>query len=526
MKTAEGFGYCHANGCTVPSDSSSSPAETGQKILSTPKKLGNMIPQDEISYQAIKTRGLTLDTCAHYKYGVAQYKGKTVQVAQWFDDTGEPMCQKLRFADKGFAILGDKFYMGLYGLTRAQKGGKRIVITEGEIDAKAAFQALGGTWPVVSLPNGADSAPDAIKRDLEFLESFDEVVLAFDQDEPGHKATRACRDLFTTGKVRIAVLPRKDCGEMVERGESAELRNLLWKAPRYQPEGIVTGDSIWDALANRKVVEGRPYRWKGLQALTKGYRDKELVLITGGTGSGKSTGARHVCEEHLAAGDKVGYIALEESVFQSVSGIYGVKLGRQTVLDVEAPLEELAPIHELYGNSLVLLDHFGSTDGDNLISKMRYFVKALGCNILFLDHITIAISGLESKDERQAIDKILTDLRSLIEETGCRVYLISHLSRPKDGSHEEGKKITLRDLRGSHSLGQIPDHVWAFERDQSNDDIDKQNRLLVRILKNRPVGLLGVACFLQYCSETGILTEVESEDPDHALGAINPDEYK
>jgi twinkle protein len=494
--------------------------------MSTSTKLGNMIPQDEISYQPLKSRGLKLETCHHYKYGVAEFKGKKVQVAQWFDDTGEPMCQKIRFPDKSFVVLGDKFYMGLFGLGRVQKGGKRIVITEGELDAQAAYQALGGTWPVVSLPNGADDAVKAIKKDLEFLESFTEIVLCFDQDEAGQKAVKATRDLFTTGKVRICVLPRKDAGEMVERGESEELRSILWKAPRYQPEGIITGDAIWDQLVNRKVVPGIPYRWKGLNNLLKGYRQKELILITGGTGAGKSTVCQHLCEEHLANDEKVGYIALEESVFQSSSAIYGIKLGRRTVLDEVAPLDELAPIHAQYGHNLVLLDHFGSTEGDNLVSKLRYFVKALGCTVLFLDHITIAISGLETADERKAIDKLMTDLRSLVEETGVRLYVVSHLTRSKEGSHEDGARIRLKDLRGSHSLGQIPDVVLAGERNQGADDNSERNQILWRVLKNRPVGLLGVACLLAYDHETGLLTELQLDEPDHALAALDPEQHR
>jgi twinkle protein len=58
------------------------------------------------------------------------------------------------------------------------------VVTEGEIDAMSVSQAFGNRWPAVSLPNGAQSAKKAIQRSLEYLTSFDEVVLAFDMDEP------------------------------------------------------------------------------------------------------------------------------------------------------------------------------------------------------------------------------------------------------------------------------------------------------------------------------------------------------
>ena len=45
--------------------------------------------------------------------------------------------------------------------------GKRIVITEGELDAASCWEAMDG-WPMVSLPHGAASAKKDIQKQIPF----------------------------------------------------------------------------------------------------------------------------------------------------------------------------------------------------------------------------------------------------------------------------------------------------------------------------------------------------------------------
>jgi twinkle protein len=151
---------------------------------------------------------------------------------------------------------------------------------------------------------------------------------------------------------------------------------------------------------------------------------------------------------------------------------------------------------------------------------MRYFIKALKCEIVFLDHISIAISGQETDDERRMIDRLMTELRSLVEETQVTLVVVSHLRRVQGTPAEEGGQISLQHLRGSQTLSQIPDIVLAFERNQQAEDEDTKNTVLCRVLKNRPVGLTGVMTYLKYQPNESTMYEVAKEatvfdDDDH-----------
>ena len=156
-----------------------------------------------------------------------------------------------------------------------------------------------------------------------------------------------------------------------------------------------------------------------------------------------------------------------------------------------------------------LYDGFGSFDPDIIYNRIEYLAVGLDCKIIFLDHLSILLSGLDG-DERRTIDQTMTRLRSLVEATGITLFLVSHLRRTQsDQNHEEGARVTLGQLRGSGSISQLSDAVIALERDQQNGGSDSATT--VRVLKNRHTGEVGIAGKLTYDLDTCKFTEHEAE---------------
>jgi twinkle protein len=155
--------------------------------------------------------------------------------------------------------------------------------------------------------------------------------------------------------------------------------------------------------------------------------------------------------------------------------------------------------------NLFLYDHFGSCDSDNLISRIRYMARGLECGFIFLDHISIVVSGIDDGDERRIIDNTMTKLRMLTQELHVGMIVVSHLKRLKEGAHEEGGQTSLSQLRGSGAIGQLSDIAIGLERNQQDEE--KKNLTRMRVLKNRLDGDTGVAGTLRYDKITGRLTE-------------------
>ena len=156
-------------------------------------------------------------------------------------------------------------------------------------------------------------------------------------------------------------------------------------------------------------------------------------------------------------------------------------------------------------------DHFGSMDNDEILSRIRYMAQALDCKWIFLDHLSILVSGQEDTDERKSIDILMTKLRSLVEQTNIGLLLVSHLRRPSgDRGHEDGREVSLSHLRGSASIAHLSDSVIALERDQQAEDDVLANTTTIRVLKNRYTGDTGIATHLFYDKETGRMKEISN----------------
>jgi len=471
-------------------------------------------------FAALSKRGITEETARKFGYQVGDFIGTKVQIAPYYDADKQIVGQKIRFPNKDFKVLGSLKTAGLFGQQLWGQGGKKVVITEGEIDAMSVSQLQGNKWPVVSVQNGAQAAKKSVKEQLEWLETFEQVIFMFDMDEPGQKAAVECAELLTPGKAHIAHLPMKDPNECLVKGQGDQVVSAIWQAKVYRPDGIVSGEELWQSVVEEDANYTVLYPWAGLNEKTRGLRAAELVTVTAGSGIGKSAVVREIAHHLLQLGERVGMLMLEESTKRTALGLMGINLNKPLHLTKEGVSEaDLRTAFDATVGSgrLYLYDHFGSTDIDNLLSRVRYMARSLDCRWVILDHLSIVVSGLGDGDERRLIDNAMTMLRTLVQETGIGLILVSHLKRPPGQGHEEGAQTSLSQLRGSAAIAQLSDMVLGLERNQQSDD---PNVTLVRVLKNRFSGETGEACHLRYDRETGRLAE---GSPDFEPQA--PDEF-
>tara|TARA_Y100001973_G_scaffold29111_1_gene44080 strand:+ start:4128 stop:5582 length:1455 start_codon:yes stop_codon:yes gene_type:complete len=465
-----------------------------------------------IDYEIVplNRRGIDIETCKQWKYGVGEYDGQPVQVANYSNSTGQVIAQKLRFSDKRFKWLGDTSQVELFGINLWRDGGKMVVVTEGEIDSLSISKANGGKWPVVSVPNGAKSAAKVVAKHIDWLETFESVILCFDQDDAGRTAAVEAAQMLSPGKVKIVTsLPQKDANDCIQNGQIRELMDAIWGAKSFRPDGVIPGEETWDLIIADDGRQSIPYTFSGLNDMLFGMRGGELVTLTAGTGIGKSSIARKWAYDLNKEGHRVGYIALEESIRKTAENIMGFEMEipphRWELEGVTEEQKRKAFEATIGSGRMVLYDHWGSIDPANLLNRIRYMARAMDCKYIFLDHLSIVVSALESGDERRMIDSTMTKLRSLVEETGVHLVLVSHLRRPDGRSHEEGGATSLSQLRGSHAIAQLSDAVIGCERNQQDDTA--ANRLTLRVLKNRYAGLTGVCQTLEYDDQTGLLHE-------------------
>ena len=481
----------------------------------------NLMNTSEGEFIPLKDRGITVETAK--KYGVKavlNYKGEIIKHLYPYYVNNEIAGYKVREQNKMFSWKGTSQGTGLFGEQLFKAGGKYVTLVEGECDAMAAYELLGSKWPVVSIKSGAAGAVKDVKHSIEFLEKFDSVVINFDNDAAGKSATKKVARLLTPGKAKILPLPEefKDANEMLQKGNHHSYVAAWWNSKTYTPSGVVNARDLKEKYFNREKMESVPYPWEGLNKKLYGLRAGELVTLTGGTGLGKSSITREL--EHWlinTTSDNVGIVALEEHDLRTLDCLMSIEANDRLYIDhirEKYSKEFLDDLYtKIYDNGRVWIHaHFGSSNIDEIFSKIRFMIIGCDCKWIVVDHLHMLVSSITEGDERRTIDSIMTRLRSIVEETGVGMILVSHLRRVEGNrGHENGVTVGLNHLRGSQSIAQLSDCVIALERNQQADDPLESQTTHLRVLKSRYTGDVGMATHLLYTHNTGRLSEIESE---------------
>jgi len=495
--------------------------------FSTYQRNNNNNNSTEASFNALIDRGISIETAK--KYGVKSVLSSDGSIYEHHYPmyiNNEVVATKIRRPNKEFYWRGSSKGTSLFGQQLCQEGGKYITITEGECDAMAAYQLMGSQWPVVSVKNGAEGAVRDVKDNLEFLESYETIVINFDNDKVGREAAKKVARLLKPAKAKILQLPEqfKDANEMLKLGQHKAYVSAWWASKIYTPSGVLNVTDQRTNYKKRERKESVPYPWEGLNSKLEGLRQGELVTLTGGTGLGKSSVTREL-EHWLVRNtkDNIGIIALEEDWRRTIDGILSIEANAKLHIDsirseyTDDQLDELFDI--LYDgenkNRVWVHAHFGMNDLDSIFSKLRFMIVGCGCKWVVVDHLHMLVSCSVEGDERRTIDNIMHRLRTLVEETGAGLILVSHLRRI-DGNrgHENGIATGLSHLRGSQSIAQLSDCVLSLERNQQSDDPIESSTTKVRVLKSRYTGDVGLATSLYYDNNTGRLEEVDLGDVD------------
>jgi len=246
--------------------------------------------------------------------------------------------------------------------------------------------------------------------------------------------------------------------------------------------------------------------------MTGGIRAQELVVVTAGSGLGKSQFIREVIWQLLCeTQENIGIMFLEESVKRTALSLMSLAINKPLHL-VEVEVDERqkreAFDKTLGSNRLFFYDCFGSTAIDNIINRVRYFARGLDCKFILLDHVSIVVSDQSHVDERKALEEIMTKLRMIVQELGITLFVVSHLKRPDGKGHEEGAATSLSQLRGTAAIGQLADMVLGLERNAQHEDPIERNTTRVRVIKNRYSGETGKACAVLYDKYSGRMTEI------------------
>jgi len=448
------------------------------------------------------------------KFGVTvEYDAKgaiTKHYYPFYDGEGNKTALKTRVVKgKQFFCSGDLGSAGLFGQNVFDgRGGRYITVTEGELDALAVSSMFHGKWPVVSLKNGAGSAVKGIKESLEFLETYENVILCFDQDDAGKEAAKNVVGLFSPNKVKVMQMPLKDASDMLMKGKVKEFTDNWWSAKTHRPAGVVSLSDAdnWDLFIKRGTEEVTPLpkAFGSLNAMMNGgIAAGEITVLGALTSIGKTTVVYNLVYDMLMESNKrIGCIFLESDVSETIEKLLSVHIGTN-ISNVPQPDRDYDMLHKKYleladTDKLHILDHQGALEADELFSKMRYMVKGLDCDVLILDPLQAAVTS----NDNGIIDDFMDKCLKLAKETGVSIIVVSHMRKP---SAKDAHDVNEYDMKGSGSINQIAFNTILLSRDKMSEDEYARNSTKIQLVKCRRTGNTGTGGWLYYNSETSRL---------------------
>lgn len=444
---------------------------------------------------------------------------------------GELVGYHVREVPKTFYTVGQNgAECELFGQFRFKKGGKYVLITEGQIDAMSAYQMLddytksrGSDFEiaVVSVTTGAGSHKQ-IANNYSFLDMFDNVVLCLDNDDAGEKAKEKIVKVLPKGKVKIMQMRMKDANKYLLEGEAKAFVRDFYDAKTYVPVGVVGSNQISAAMREELKIEKIPLPafMRELQKMMAGGIPLGRILNIGSaSGTGKSTIIDEMIYYWLFhSPHMIGVVTLESTV-----GQYGIKLLSRHISkkielldqDVAMELVESEEVkqkeHELFNDEDNKPRFYLVDDRDGGVSNIQDAIENLiiscDCKVIICDPISDVIAALPNEEQ----EHFMSWQKGMVKSHGVTFINICHTRKTGNGqkSGSTGADLHEEDIIGSSSIYKSAACNLMFMRDKEAEDEIERNTTIMKATKIRWTGKTGIAGKYYYDCDTHTLHDLD-----------------
>ena len=470
-------------------------------------------------------RKLRKSTLEHFgiKIGLSEKDGKTpmLHYYPYTDWNGELKGYKVRLIEtKKMWFVGSIKDCALFGWNQAiSQGSKRLIITEGELDAVSVHRILelytkeqyqDSKPAVVSLPNGASAAKRDISRAMpEIKKYFKQVSVCFDSDVPGKKATDEVCKMFP--EITSIILPDKDANECLMKGVSkSAYAAITFNAVKPKNTRLVKGSSLRDQAKVRPEM-GLSWPWEGFTRLTRGIRRGETYYFGAGVKLGKSELVNSIATHMMVKHDLPVFLCKpEESMAKTYQMLVGKVAGRIFHdPDIEFDVQAFDEAEPLVGDKAIIVDNYQFVSWDGLKADINYAVNIDGVKDVIIDPITCLTVNMNSAEANEFLTGMSAELSSMSKDSDFTSYLFCHLKAPVVGPpHERGGEVLSTQFTGSRGMMRSCNMMVGLQGNKDPElDARQRNMRKLVVLEDRNLGVSG-GINLYWDNKTGLFNEV------------------
>lgn len=419
----------------------------------------------------------------------------------------------------------------MFGQFKFKTGGKFVLIVGGEHDCLAAYQMLQNYYkskgwdfetPVVSPTVGETGCAKQLAKNYAFFDSFDRIVLGFDQDEAGLEATEKAVAALPKGKVFIAKWSRKDPNKMLDDDLEKLFISDYYNAKAYVPAGVVGSSELYDKMleqAGRERIPFPPFMRK-LEAMLGSFELQTCGLIAAGSGSSKTTIANEIIYHLLFnTSYKTGIVSLELDAGQYAQALLSRHI-RNRISSINDPVERIKYLKspDIKTKSDELFKTETGADRFMVLDERDFSIEVMedkilemiisgGCQIIILDPVSDLFESLP----HEAAAGFMKFLKSTMKTYPVSFLLLAHIRKSSDNKSaaSSGAFVPEEAIFGSGSLVKSASWVAMMSRDKYNEDPIIRNSTHVVLSKNRRGSVTGKAGVLYYDPDTHQMHDID-----------------
>jgi len=473
--------------------------------------------KSETSTKANGFRSLKDETLVYFgvRHAFSEETGEVEEQYYPCTQEGQLTGYKIREVPKNFRSIGRTGAdCELFGQFRFNRGGKYVLLVEGEIDCLSAYQMIreynkskGSDFEtaVVSPTTGANSKKQ-VANQYKFLDKFDNVIICYDSDKAGQDAAEKLLPSLPKGKVKLMKMRLKDANDYLQQGKQKEFISDFYNAEKYVPVGVVASNQISADMrkeANIPKVPLPPFMHKLQDMMSGGFPLGRIINLGSASGTGKSTIIDEILYFMLFnSPHMVGVVTLE-----STSGQYGIKLlSRHIGQKIELLSQEdqillldsehiKAKEHELFndeaGNARFYMVDDRDGDIEDIRSAIENLIISCDCKVIVLDPVSDIISALPLDVQ----DSFMSWQKGMVKSHMVTFLNVCHTRKTGSGQKagSTGADLHEEDIIGSSALYKSAACNLMFSRNKEAEDELERNTTVMKATKIRWTGKTGIA---------------------------------
>ena len=441
----------------------------------------------ELLEPALTKRGIKVSVAKAYdtKLGVNKDSGQIVLTFPLFNQMLAKRAAHYRAVDVATQQLEhdkwwfkklDSTYLPVFGSHLLTDKIERIIVVEGETDCLSLASTNEDNKTLVVGVVGATNSKKAANW-LSGKKFKERVVIAFDNDAAGQKATEDFLQVYEGADVYVPPSDCKDVNDAILK-HGLTVSELVENAGKTSRLATVADSLLTEAFEFKKRLTEKFISFDFFSTLSDkvSFAPGHLIGLVGESGKGKSTMTEHITEEIIRKGHKCLFYSAEMLPHEVI-----FKMTRQCGYENETEARKG------WGKSLqnlffvnTTLDYSGSAQ-DRIVSCLHE-VNSVGeddVKFLIVDHLGAVTNGLDARD----MELFVKDLKALAQKNNLCVILLTHTSKNVSaGNRNKVYRPKLSDVYGTGGFAKYCDAVIGVSCDHRQHETYVESLKIDRFL--------------------------------------------